>query len=221
MTLQNLAAVGDGVKPSICIQHHPSRAALLPPLLAMLPDVEVVTDPEPDAHPCPLRCYLECLARTPEDATHRVVIQDDAILCDSFMPRMMAVLAERPDALVPLFVPGSSPHLGQVNAARAKGEDWAWLIPAWVPTVALAWPADLAARFWEVEMGKRGTLAGQRRCGDDGPVGSWVQRTKPRVNVWAPLPSLVDHPDVVESLIGRKAAAGKNPARVAAFFTGA
>lgn len=204
------------VKPSLCIQHHPSRADLLPPLLEALPGVEVVTDPDPDnPQRSPLRCYLECLRRTPKSATHRVVIQDDVLLCGSFTERLEAAIEERPDALLPLFMPGTSPHSGQVIRARQRGESWAMVIPSWIPTVALVWPVARAAEFLAVEEEKVSTSL-RPRIGDDGPVGKWAQRS--RVQVWAPVPSLVEHPDVAPSLIGRKALAGRNRARVAAWF---
>jgi hypothetical protein len=203
--------VSGGVNLSVCVQHHPARAHLIPQLVDRLGgNVEVVTDPDPDnPQASPLRCYLECLRRTPAAATHRVVVQDDAYPADDFQARLAALVGERPDDMLALFVPGASPHRGVMMGAR--------LVTSWVPTVALVWPVARAAEFVAAEAEKVSTPR-RPRTGDDGPVGKWA--TAGRVAVWAPVPSIVEHPDVEPSLIGRKAMAGRNRMRVAAFYDG-
>lgn len=201
------------VRVSVAIQHHPSREHLVGPLLDALGGAEVVTDPDPTGVRSPLRTYLEALRRTPPDATHRLVVQDDALPCRGFPVRMGLLVAERPDVLMPLFLPGAAPHRRVVLLASKAGERWATLDPTWIPTVALVWPVEMAVRFlaWADE-----TLDPEKRHGDDGPVGRWAARS--RVRAVGPVPSIVQHPDVEPSTIGRRAGAGRNRARVAARF---
>lgn len=198
---------------SAVVQHHPARAHLIPALLRSLGTTEVVEDPKPDDG-SPLRTYLECLRRTPATATHRLIVQDDALLCENFPSRMLAALLERPHGLVAFFVPGAPPHRAAVLRAEIAGDTWVRLPPTWVPTVALCWPVPLIGPF--LEWATAEYPEGDRRRGDDGPVGKWANRV--REQVLAPIPSLVQHPDVVPSLIGRKASAGGNKARVAARY---
>jgi hypothetical protein len=101
-----------------------------------------------------------------------------------------------------------------VLRASLAGETWVQLgLGGWVPVVALAWPVEKALQF--LNYLERGLLGRPSRADDD-VVTRYCK--KARVNVWATVPSLVEHPDDVPSLIGRRAAAGKNRARVAALF---
>lgn len=201
----------------VAVQHHPDRADLVERLLrAFDAPPRVVTDPDPDSPVrSALRTYVACLESVAADATHLLVIQDDAVVCDRFTERMHAAVAEHPDALVPLFVPGVGAHRTAVLQAQRRGERWARLPHMWTPTVATVWPVARAAEFlaWLTE--HRYDPHGRHR-GDDGPVGKWVQRS--RVAVWAPVPSLVQHPDDTPSLIGRRAGYGRNRSRVAAVY---
>lgn len=200
---------------SFCIQHHPARAHLLDGLLELVGDADVVTDPDPEhPSPSPLRTYRECLRSTPEGATHRVVIQDDALPCRSFRELAELAIAERPDKIIAFFVPGV-PGGGsrRVFKAEMEGERWAQIAGiGFLPLVATSWPADLIAPFVKFTEGPRYI----NRRGDDAVANSFVKRN--RLEVWATVPSLVEHPDIVASLIGKKASAGANRSRVAALF---
>lgn len=213
--------VSPAIQVSVAIQHHPKRAHLIEPLHARLVGLhaEVVTDPVPDDPlPNPLRTYVAALQSTPAGATHRLVIQDDAMPCDGFSDKMLVAIAERPDDLIAFFTPGVAPHRASIMRALGRQESWARLHSMWYPTVALCWPASYAADFAEWATQELGVspATGEPFRGDDGPVGRWCQTR--RLFVWATVPSLVQHPDVEPSLIGRVARAGKNRARVAAAF---
>lgn len=218
MTHPTVAPVSDGVKASVCVQHHPKRAHLLPQLVARLgADTEIVTDPDPDSPiRSPLRCYVHCLKTTPEWATHRVIVQDDALPADGFREKLQALVAEEPDALVPLFAPGMSPWIGMAHEARKLGQRFVRIYnPPMVPTVALVWPVALVAPFVEYIEEK---ISGTTRplTGDDGRVGKWALITKTKVMV--PFPSIVQHPDVEPSLIRRPNQGGRMRSRVAAWY---
>jgi hypothetical protein len=207
---------------SVAVQHHPSRAELLP-RLASLGEFEVVVDPEPD-HPVrsPMRTYLEALRRTPPAATHRIIVQDDAVPGDRFLARLGALLAERPDHLLALFVPGRTLLRRYMGEAHERGERW-FPFPNynWCPTVALCWPVELGADFLdfgEVVVATR-AARGLATVGDDPYVGAW--RRKRKLDVWCPVPCLVDHPDDHPSLFrALDGKAGGNRSRVAALFLG-
>lgn len=204
-----------GISLSLCVQHHPSRVGLLPPLLERLGAFELVSDPEPDSYPNTLRTYRECLRRTPADATHRLIVQDDAWPCEGFRTLAEVALAERPDAIVCFFVPGSQGLRRPILRAAERDERWAPVrIGAWIPTVATAFPAALAADFLAyVER----PWARQQR-GDDGPLTRFCRQHK--LQPWATVPSLVQHADRVPSVWGRKATNGRHPGRVAALYRG-
>jgi hypothetical protein len=209
------------VKLSVCVQHHPARAHLLP--LDGLGDHEVVTDPDPDARygSC-LRTYLECLRSTPAGATHRLVVQDDAIPCRGFRQLAEAALVEHPDELVTFFVPGRTVLRKLMVDEHRRGRRWLQLPQSlnWTPTVALAWPVALAHDFVPAA---EAMIAARARRGmgthaDDPYVGAWRKPLK--LPVWATVPCLVQHPDLVQSLYRRtlKPRAGANRSRVAALF---
>lgn len=211
------------MKLSIAVQHHPRRAELLPHLAAELGDHQVVTDPDPTAvYGSALGTYLECLRATPADASHQLIVQDDAIPCRGFRERAEAALLERPDELVAFFVPGRTLLYRLMVAEYQRGGRWLQLPGSlnWTPTVALAWPADLARAF--VPEGERMIAAraarGMGTHADDPYVGQWRKHLK--LPVWATVPCLVQHPDVAQSLYrpDLRPRAGANRARVAALF---
>lgn len=195
------------------VQHHPARAELLPALLERLPSgALVVTDPDPDSHlPNPWRCYRACLEAIPVDASHAVIVQDDVIPHPDFPVVMPRCVDARPGRLICFFV-ASQPVLGarRIIEAQRSRNPWAELSHTdFLPVVATCWPVPLARLFldWAV------AHALPRDRSDDGLAGRWIRHRALRP--LATVPSLVEHPDVERSLIGKRAMAGKNPARVA------
>jgi hypothetical protein len=203
---------------SIAVQHHPSRQHLLGPLLARLGECEIVSDPDPDGKPSPLRCYLEALRRTPSSASHRLVVQDDTWPVSDFRAKAESLLEERPDGLVCFFVPGSAGGgMNRVRRASIAGERWARLgAGGWIPAVATCWPCHLIDPF--LEFAAHPKFVKERA--DDGMIARFVkhQRRALKIEVWATVPSLVEHPDLVPSLIGKRHGAGTIRWRVAALF---
>jgi hypothetical protein len=200
---------------SVCIQHHPSRTYLLPRLLDRLEGAELVTDPDPDGPRSPLRCYVECLRRTPPDATQRLVIQDDAWPCENFRERVEVALAERPEQIVAFFVPNIGPAgAKRVREASGRGERWAQIGgKAITPVVATAWPEYLIDDFIAFAESPRIT----KRYTHDDPVATLFVKSR-KLEVWATVPSLAQHLDDVPSLIGKPHGAGKYAHRLAALF---
>lgn len=169
-----------------------------------------------------MRTYLEALRRTPPAATHRLIVQDDCIAGGALLARFLPLLAERPDALLALFVPGRTLLRRAMLDALSRGERW-MPFPRynWCPTVALCWPVDLAHSFLGFAEAVVETRArrGLPTIGDDPYVGAWRKAGKFEVEVWCTVPCLVEHPDDGPSLFrGLNGKAGSNRARVAALF---
>lgn len=219
-----LGAAGHQTQPpapghlQIVVQHDPRRADLLPRLLPDLPGAQVVADPEPnDPRRSPWRCYMACLSEIKPDASHLLIVQDDAIACRDFLPTVERVVAVQPRRIVALFVPGTV-H-GGANAmleACAAGKHWAE-IPrqAFVPVVAVVYPREEAIAllaYSEARPFARG------RTADDANVAEWARVTQR--TVWMTVPSLVEHPDDAVSLAGQVAMNGLNPARTARCWAG-
>ncbi len=205
-------AVTDSLRLSVSVQHHPSRARLLDTLIPALGECDVITDPAPDARASPIRTYLACLRAMPPWATHLLIVQDDTQPCPDFRARAIQAVTEKPSALVALFLAGAPIRSARIaQQAHRRGEPWALMHPQdWTPTVALVW-----TRYWrDAFLAFVGAHPSLVQVGDDNLVGAFT--SKQRVPVWATVPSLVEHPDVEPSLIGRKAGAGANRLRVAA-----
>lgn len=210
------------VKLSVAIQHHPKRPYLVEPLLAALapgPEPDVVADPEPDGHPSPWRTYRHALETAPAGATHRLVIQDDAHPCRDFQEAARRAVSARPEALVVFCVLGAPRSwAARVMVAAGAGRSWAELdvhrLRTWVPVVAISWPVSLVEPVlgWIDRQRWPATFVA-----DDEVVGRAANGL--RLPTFATVPSLVEHPDDVESAVGRRTPRhGLDHQRVAACF---
>lgn len=199
----------------VCIQHHPRRAGLIEPLLASIPGARVISDPDPDGYPSPWRTYRTALEQ-PIETTHRLVIQDDAVVCRNFPAALALAVAARPENPIVLFVAGQ-PRMAIDAMASAchRDETFAdWPPDTWVAAVAVVWPVatiDPILRYVEKQ-----NYPVKFRA-DDEILGRATRALG--IKVVATVPSLVQHPDVVESVVAhRRAAGGLNTDRVAWCF---
>lgn len=202
---------------SIAIQHHPARADMIGPLLDRIGgDVEVVTDPEPDGFRSPWRTYREALERTPDGVTHRLILQDDVTVCDGFADAVELASASRPLRLLTLFHGGQPrQNLPRIERGLAARQTWVAIdIRRWVPVVALMWPVHVIrpALDWIDEQHYPVRLRA-----DDEIVGRAMNALGE--TVLACVPSIVQHEDMVPSLLGLRAKQGADRARVAYKFT--
>lgn len=203
---------------SVAIQHHPSRRDILGRLSGSLTglDVEVVTDPEPESRiRSAWRTYRRALEQTPAWSTHRLIIQDDAVPCRSFPEVLQRAVAAKPDSLLVLCVNGI-PVLNAraVQRAGAQGHSWVEYVIGQmiISTVALVWPVRLIgptldyidAQNWPDSF-----------TSDDERVAKAMRALGEQA--YATVPSLVDHPDDVESVCMKKPKY-RNPARLTACF---
>lgn len=202
------------MKLAVAIQHHPSRADLLPSLVDRLAPLSaaIVTDPDPAGKPSPWRCYRECLrAERRSDATHLLIVQDDAEPCVGFGVAVTRAIESRPDKPIAFFVSGALlDSAGAILRAGKARKRWVDLSPysAAFPCVATSWPVALIPellRFAEDKGFDEKTRA------DDGVLARFLQAKR----IWplATVPPLVQHPDLVPSLNGARAHAGRNQHR--------
>lgn len=196
---------------SYAIQHHPSRADLLYRSAVLSP--EIVTDPFPsDPKRNPWRTYRAALERTPPEASHRVVIQDDAELCRDFRWAVEGAIRARPENLICLFVPTTlTQGAKRLREACAEDESFCALDPReWCPVVAVVWPTYLIPEF--LEWADRKRYDHNRLRADDAIVGQFARETGR--TILATVPSLVEHPDDVASTINMRSA---SPRRAVCF----
>ncbi len=211
--MSSLSSVLDKVSLAVRIQAHPSRSALLDDLLPRLDGLDpvVVTDPGGRIRST-WRCHRLCLESVPDDADWLCVLQDDALPCDGFPAAVHAAIAERPDRILCLFVPGSGPLLRRITLARKNRERWFDLMNlSYTPTVAIIYPAAVAREIPPFAERKKIPIGRT----DDAVIAMYVRAH--RLVPCAPMPSLVEHRDEVPSVCGMPSGAGLAHRRAAWF----
>ncbi len=175
---------------SVAIMHHPRRRDLISDLVSSFGSLHphVVEDPDPDGAPSPLRTAKRAWLTVNPDATHHLVVQDDAVLCAGFDTLLHRVVEARPNAAIALYTNWNSPENSYlVRRAAALDYPWAYLSSReWTPTIALLLPAAHARSLAQY-------LAGipDEMKDDDELVTRFC--TTNRLPVLTPLPHLVDH----------------------------
>jgi hypothetical protein len=158
----------------------------------------------------------------PENPTHVLVIQEDTIVCRNFSRTLLRIAAAKQDEPVVLFLSWLPPAVAKdAREAMIRGDRYFRHRPAkFCSVVAVLWPVEAARRFlsW-AQSGVKLPGYPDRVASDDACLGDWIRRKKE--TVWVALPSLVEHPDTVESVKGRQNALwGKDRGRCALNFIG-
>lgn len=149
---------------------------------------------------------------------HLLVIQDDAVVCANFAAAVEQVAASNPEHPVCLFL-ARLPRDVSVRATQAlkKNQRYVtWVPRSFVPVVAVLWPRAKAEAFKAWADTSPRTSGRYQPRSDDAMLGLWGALTKQEFR--ATVPSLVEHPDLEPSLIGRRPAWGKDKGRVAVHF---
>lgn len=158
------------------------------------------------------RPHRLCLESVPDDATHLLVLQDDAWPCDDFAARAKAAIATRPHRLICFFLSGVGHFARAVNVARKRGEPWLEVPSlAYIPLVSICYPAALAREIPAFADAKRIPVGRT----DDAVVGQWARARG--ITACAPLPCLVEHLDGVPSVTGMPSGHG-SPHRRAVWY---
>jgi hypothetical protein len=199
------------------IQHHPSRANLLPVLLDRLAPIPTEVVEHSSLPPSPWLGYRKCMA-DPPDCSHLLIVQDDAIPAVNFPVACEQIAAAKPEHPVCLFL-ARLPRDASAKAARAMKMNVRYVELSWrcfLPVVAVLWPLEKLVEFAEWADENPG-LPGQREPrSDDAMGGRWKMVT--RQTVYACVPSIVQHPDETPSTIGIRAQWGRDRGRTAEFF---
>lgn len=205
------------VRLAVRVQHHPSRAGLLPGLLdhlAGFADVDVVTDREGAGT---WATHRACLRAMPSRATHLLVVQDDAVPCAAFARKARAAIKASPGRIVCLFTPGFGFLARRVDQARGEGRAvMEFPTVAFVPLVAVVYPAAQADGLLAFADGRTWPHVSRRSRADDGMVADYCRSR--RIRPVATVPSLVDHDDTVPSVVKPSHPRGRH--RRAALFAG-
>lgn len=137
------------------------------------------------------------------DASHGIVLQDDAIVCADFPPAVTAAIEERPEQVLSLWVGGLPGRTRKDFWVAQKARDsWSRIYFRDIHhVVALVWPRPLAEEFLAWTDSSRMPGDCRQVQSDDAIVGAWARRTKKQF--WACVPSLVEHDDDIPSTIGR------------------
>ncbi|MFH9665805.1 hypothetical protein ACH4LQ_11100 [Streptomyces globisporus] len=148
----------------------------------------MTTDPDPTGPRSPLRTAKLAWAAANEDATHHLVLQDDAVLCEDFADTLLAAVAGRPDRVLALYSNWNSPWNSYlVRRAAAQGGAWAELHPSeWTPTLGLLMPAALAR-----DLARHLASVPDEVKDDDEVIGAYLRARG--LSVLATVPHLVDH----------------------------
>jgi hypothetical protein len=172
--------------------------------------------------PSPWEGYKQALQSGIDDSTeptHLLVLQEDVKVSRNLPPAVEKIATTFPDDPVCLFISWLPRNVSaQCTKDLAQGKRYTLIQPGsrFAPVIAVLWPVHRAASF--LEWAKTASLPGIRgECrSDDAAFGHWIASTQARV--WVTNPSLVEHPDKVDSLIGRRAMWGMDKGRVALRF---
>jgi hypothetical protein len=187
------------MRMSVAIMHHPARSGRLPKLLdscaALSP--RVVTDPDPDGPPSPLRTAKRAWAAIAPGATHHLVLQDDIELMPAFPENLLAAVGQQPTTGITLYVNWhSTPNAYYVRRAAVTGAPWTPLCPSWTPTLGLVLPTEHARAL----AAHLATIPDDVRH-DDVVITDFCRDRS--IRVVAAVPHLLDHPGTA-SLAGNE-----------------
>ncbi|MEU9505932.1 hypothetical protein AB0D32_06595 [Micromonospora sp. NPDC048170] len=185
------------VSLSTVIMTHPTRLDRARALRQRHPelDMRIVVDPVPDGERCTLRTAAAAWSAVGDGATHHLVVQDDAVLCDDFANRLTAALEAYPTDGLALFCEWGGDTSFMLRLAAVGGIPWVEVTDHYVPSVALVLPAALGREFGESASQNLHEWAKQ----DD--VSLRIFLNHHGVRVVCPVPNLVEH-DPGPSLTG-------------------
>lgn len=189
-----------------------------PALVESLAPLEVEVSLHSSVPPNPWLGYRQALDFQPAGFSHVVVIQDDATVCQNFAAAVTQVAEANPDTPVCLFLAYlPRPSATEATKAMKFGKRYCDIhFRDFVPAIAILWPVHKAQEMLAWTNGNPKLPGNPNPRSDDAIIGVWMRRTKQRIR--ASVPSLVEHPDLVPSLIGRRAAWGQDRGRVSLFF---
>jgi hypothetical protein len=153
----------------------------------------------------------------PPDCDHLLIIQDDGVPMTGMADVLGEVARDVPVCLFLARFPRDTKP--RVEQAMKMGRRYIRLSQrSFMPVVAVLWPMPKLVEFREW-VKDNPHLPGQREPrSDDAVAGRWKMITRQEVLVT--VPSLVDHPDMEPSTIGKTAMWGRDAGRCAQFLAG-
>jgi hypothetical protein len=150
-----MAATTD-VRLSAVVMSHPRRARAARALCEQHPELalRVVADPRPDEPPSTLRTARLAWQAVSPEATHHLVLQDDAVLCRNFADHVHELILAHPGQALCLFTEWGSLSADAVRLAVLSGSALTPAVDDYLPCVALVLPADHARGFAEFAAAK-------------------------------------------------------------------
>lgn len=174
------------------VQHHPSRADLIPALLERLHPLPVEVVKHASRPPSPWGGYKCCLSDLPA-CTHVAILQDDTQPALNFPAALRVIAEENPDVPVILFhsrQPAACAR--QVQVAHRRGQRYTDFIGGnFMPVVAVLWPVEKAAELLAFGEEYERNVPRRSHRSDDQMAGTWIRRTGQRVLI--AVPSIVEH----------------------------
>lgn len=131
------------------------------------------------------------------------MLQDDALPCVDFEERLREAVAERPDDVISLFVGAlRGKTYTEYLQAMIRRDKWC---PIWFADihhcVAVVWPPGVSEQFLEWALSTKIPGLPELNVSDDAVFSAWAKLTHRQV--WATVPSLVEHDDIYVSSIGK------------------
>lgn len=199
MEQQSLSISSGGIVSLIVeIVAHPARLSLATRLQKMVQADQVWVDRKPGGIRAEWRNHARAWKHAAEsDATHAVILQDDAVPVTDFRKHVARAAQERPDSLISLYTGNHRPRDEDVTRAVTQAER---LGASWLSAETLFWgvgvlvPTRLISEI--LESCKDSKLPYDQR------IGLWALKTGSKVLYTHP--SLVDHADRATSVAGRK-----------------
>lgn len=153
--------------------------------------------------------------------SHCLLLQDDVEVCRDLPRAVDAIAKAKPDECVTLFH-SYLPNQNKIEILRALKWGGSPYVRSryakfW-PVLCVLWPRQKISDF--LLWAETARLPGMpnRVASDDAVFGEWGRQNQE--TLWVTCPSLVEHPDRVPSLIGRRALWGKDRGRCALQWIG-
>ncbi|MFI6394272.1 hypothetical protein ACIBHY_04975 [Nonomuraea sp. NPDC050547] len=135
---------------SAAVMTHPKRldAAIAIARAVPRPEFQLVQDPQPHGPSGSLRTAVKAWSAADPSATHHLVVQDDALLCEDFERRLHRALRAWDHGALALNTTWNSWNGSLVTLGAVTG---AAIMPAldegWTPSVGLVMPVTVAREF--------------------------------------------------------------------------
>lgn len=175
----------------VVVMAHPRREAMVHELVARLGTGDVVWDRYNDR----IDTGTRCLTHPTNGTTHRLIIQDDAIVPFNFHEALNVALTRLPQRSIAMLYVG---NISQTNAKVRRATRRC--SPSWLVFPDLYWGVGLVLPVEMLEPAAEAVNTITSHPNFDRRLGVFAR--KQRIPIWCPWPSLVDHRDS-PSLLGR------------------